>query len=124
MTVFDGCRVLQLVAKDPKECVKLVRFILMYYGQLKAYGDGAKPVVIEVNKPGLSVHFNTWYSKRTVSGRTITAVVTEAGCFCQKGRCHSLFMCHCKYSYVQEPPIVMGIFSMEPFLTHNEYNNA
>ena len=28
----------------------------MHYGQLKAYGKGAQPVVIKVNKPGLSVH--------------------------------------------------------------------
>ena len=28
----------------------------MHYRQLKAYGKGAQPVVIKVNKPGLSVH--------------------------------------------------------------------
>ena len=26
------------------------------YGQPKTYGEGAQPVVIKVNKPGLSVH--------------------------------------------------------------------
>ncbi|KAJ7376891.1 hypothetical protein OS493_031770 [Desmophyllum pertusum] len=46
--------------------------------QLRPYGDGAKPEVIEVNKPGLSVHFNAWFSKRIISGRSITVVVTEA----------------------------------------------
>lgn len=52
--------------------------MLMHFGQLRAYGDGAKPEVIEVNKPGLSVLFNAWFSKRIISGRSITVVVTEA----------------------------------------------
>ncbi|KAM7434908.1 ATP-dependent DNA helicase RecQ [Porites harrisoni] len=45
---------------------------------LKAYGEGAQPVVIEVNKPGLSVHFNAWHSKVTVSGQSVTRIVAEA----------------------------------------------
>ena len=44
----------------------------------KVYGEGAQPVVIEVNKPGLSVHFNAWHSKVTVSGQSITGIVAEA----------------------------------------------
>ena len=44
----------------------------------EAYGEGAQPVVIEVNKPGLSVHFNAWHSKVTVSGQSVTRIVAEA----------------------------------------------
>ena len=31
-----------------------------------------------MNQPGLSVHFNAWFSQRTVSDRSITTIVTEA----------------------------------------------
>ena len=77
-TVYEGCRVLEVVAKDARECAKLVGVMLMHYGQLKAYGEGAQPVVIEVNKPGLFVHFNAWHLKVTVSGQSITRIVAEA----------------------------------------------
>ena len=51
----------------------------MHFGRLNAYGNGP-PEVIEVNKPGLAVHFNVWFSKRSVSGsgKLITIVVPEA----------------------------------------------
>ena len=77
-TAYEGCQVLEIVAKDAQECVKLVGIMLMHYGQLKAYGEVAQPVVIEVNKPGLSVHFNVWHSKVTVSGQSITRTVAQA----------------------------------------------
>ena len=51
--------------------------MLMHFGQLRAYGSG-KLEVIEVNKPGLSVKFNCWFSKQNANGRLITTVVAEA----------------------------------------------
>ena len=50
----------------------------MHFGQLRAYSDGAQPEVIEVNQPGLSVHFNAWFTQRTVSDRSITTIIMEA----------------------------------------------
>ena len=55
-TAYEGCRVIEIVAKDAWQCVKFVGITLMHYGQLKAYGEGAQHVVIKVNMPGLSVH--------------------------------------------------------------------
>ena len=74
---YAGCAVLEIMAKDPKECAKLAGIILMHFGQLKAYGEG-KPEVIEVNKCGLCVHFNVWHSKRIINERQITAIIAEA----------------------------------------------
>ena len=66
-----------MLAQDPVECAKLVGIILMHFGQLRAYGQG-KPAVIKVDKAGLCVNFNAWYSRRNVSERQITAIITEA----------------------------------------------
>ena len=68
-----------------RDCVKFVGIMLMHYGQLKAYGEGSQPVVIEVNKPGPFDHFNTWHSKVTVSGQSITRIVAEAVFFKRVG---------------------------------------
>ena len=77
-TRYEGCRVLELAGKDARECAKLAGVMLMHFGQLRAYSDGARPELIEVNQPGLSVHFNAWFSPKIVSDRSITTIVTEA----------------------------------------------
>ena len=41
----------------------------MHFGQLRAYSDGARPELIEVNQP---VHFKAWFSQRIVSDKSIT----------------------------------------------------
>ena len=73
----DACAVLEVLARDPVECAKLVGIILMHFGQLRAYGQG-NPAVIQVDKAGLCVNFNAWNSKRNVHERQITAIITEA----------------------------------------------
>ncbi|CAB4003286.1 Hypothetical predicted protein [Paramuricea clavata] len=65
-TPYEACLAIDLVAECPKECAKLVGMLLMHYGQLRTYSEGAKPEILEVTKPGLCVKFNTWYSKRNV----------------------------------------------------------
>ena len=76
-TNYAGCAALEMLGKDHKECAKLVGVILMHFGQLRAYGQG-KPAQIEVNNPGLCVHFNAWHSKKNFHKREITAIITEA----------------------------------------------
>ena len=76
-TDYAGCAVLEVLARDPVECAKLVGIILMHFGQLRAYGQG-NPAVIQVDKAGLCVNFNAWNSKRNVHERQITAIITEA----------------------------------------------
>jgi len=66
-----------LAGKDATECALLAGVVLMHFGQLPAYSDGARPELIVVNQPGLSVHFNAWFSQRIVSDRSITTIVTE-----------------------------------------------
>ena len=67
-----------MAGKDAKECAKLAGLMLMHFGQLRAYSDGSRPELIEVNKPGLSVHFNAWFFHSNVFDQFITTVVTEA----------------------------------------------
>ena len=50
--------------KDAREYAKLAGVMLMHFGQLRVYSDGARSELIEVNQPGLSVHFNAWFSQR------------------------------------------------------------
>ena len=78
------------MAKCPKECAKLVGMLLMHYGQLRSYSEGAKPEILEVTKPGLCVKFNAWYSKRNVGENLITTVVAEA-IFVKRVRSVSIF---------------------------------
>lgn len=77
-TQYEGCLILELVTKDAKECAKLAGMMLMHYGYLRRYDEGAKPEIIEVSKPGLCVQFNVWFSTRTEGGNRINVVVTEA----------------------------------------------
>jgi len=67
-----------LAGKDARQCAKLAGVMLMHFGQLPACSDGARPELMVVNQPGVSVHFNAWFSQRIVSDRSITTIVTEA----------------------------------------------
>ena len=69
---------MELAGKDVRECAKLAGIMLMHFGELRAYSDGARPEVIEVGQPGLSVHFNAWFSQKSIESRTITTIVAEA----------------------------------------------
>ncbi|CAB4010934.1 ATP-dependent DNA helicase Q-like 3 isoform X1 [Paramuricea clavata] len=47
-TRYEACLAIDLVAKCPQECAKLVGMLLMHYGQLRSYSEGAKPEILEL----------------------------------------------------------------------------
>ena len=56
---------------------KLAGTMLLHYGKLRAYGEGDAEVV-EVKKSCLFIRFDIWHSKRIVSEKPITCVITDA----------------------------------------------
>ena len=66
----------------------------MHFGQLRDYGEG-NPAVIEVNKRGLCVCFNIWYSKRIVHEMRIPVVIAEAIFVKRVGNLSCLFVTKC-----------------------------
>lgn len=76
-TKYEASLVLEVMAKDPKEAAKLAGVVLMHFGQLRSYGEGTKPAVVEVLSQGLHVKFNLWSAKKNISERNLTFIVTE-----------------------------------------------
>ncbi|CAB3990761.1 DNA helicase [Paramuricea clavata] len=46
-TKYEACLVFEVIAKDTKEAAKLAGVVLMHFGQLKSYGEGTKPSIVE-----------------------------------------------------------------------------
>jgi hypothetical protein len=48
------------MATDIKEATKLAGVVLMHFGQIKSYGEGTKPSIVEVLSQDLHDKFNLW----------------------------------------------------------------
>jgi len=68
-----------LAGKNAKECAKLGGLMLIHFGQLRAYSNGARPELIEMNKPGLSVDFNAWFAQLHASDQFIKGAGFDGG---------------------------------------------